>query len=152
MRVWSEQLRRKDSNEIVIPNTTNDNFCQQLILFITAIKSGLEPLNDFIPPNEIYFSGATNCHANILGCNYEINSSNKCCIWSFCKTLSCKGRRPAKGKCICHLRSTSQFNIRGLQILDAAALRKAVTSERAWVETATTLLRGRQNRLYCRRD
>ena len=35
--------------------------------------------------------------------------------------------------------------IRNLKIVDSAALRKVVTSERAWVETSSTVRRGRQN-------
>ena len=36
-------------------------------------------------------------------------------------------------------------NKRDLKILDAAALTKVVTSERAWVETTSTVLRSHQN-------
>ena len=37
-------------------------------------------------------------------------------------------------------------NNRDITIVDAAALRMSITSERAWVEAATTVLRGRQSR------
>ena len=61
----------------------------------------------------------------------------QCCFYVMLLLTQCPAWRT-----ICRLK-------RDLKILDEAVLRKAVTSERAWVENATTVLKGHQNWLHC---